>query len=268
VTSLEQARSFIQRHPGERLKFVVLRGGRPLTLAVTPADGRHVYVEADGRKVPMTDSKVPVGFLGIEEQQYQVNVTSNPLVAIGRAGAALGRVTGQVALGFAQVFSLHGLSSFGHDVAAGISGSNTAGAGATGPSTAPTGPPTLPVKGQGSGNAGAGSSSDSSTGIISVVGAAELAVQALHQSISVALGILVAINISIGLINLFPMLPFDGGHVAIAVYERLRSRRGRRYYVDVRKLMPMTYLVIAFMLILGTGAVYLNIVHPVHLPGG
>jgi membrane-associated protease RseP (regulator of RpoE activity) len=70
------------------------------------------------------------------------------------------------------------------------------------------------------------------------------------------------------MVNLFPMLPLDGGHVAIAIYERLRSRRGRPYHADVAKLMPVAYLFLLFMVVFGLGALYMNIVHPASLPGG
>ena len=48
--------------------------------------------------------------------------------------------------------------------------------------------------------------------------------------------VMVEINVFIGLLNLLPMLPLDGGHVLIAVYERIRSRKGRPYHADVAKL--------------------------------
>ena len=49
------------------------------------------------------------------------------------------------------------------------------------------------------------------------------------QDFGDCLVLLSAVNIFIGLVNWFPMLPFDGGHMVIALYERIRSRRGRRY---------------------------------------
>jgi membrane-associated protease RseP (regulator of RpoE activity) len=64
------------------------------------------------------------------------------------------------------------------------------------------------------------------------------------------------------------MLPLDGGHVSIAIYERVRSRRGRRYHADVRKMMPLAYAFLAFIVAIGLGALYANILHPVSLPGG
>ena len=42
------------------------------------------------------------------------------------------------------------------------------------------------------------------------------------------------------------MLPLDGGHVAIAVYEKIRTgRRKVLYHADVAKLMPFTWLMLA-----------------------
>lgn len=67
------------------------------------------------------------------------------------------------------------------------------------------------------------------------------------------------INLVLGVINMFPLLPLDGGHAAIATYERLRSRKGRRYYADVNKLMPVAavcLVLLAFMFLTG---LYLDI---------
>jgi len=52
------------------------------------------------------------------------------------------------------------------------------------------------------------------------------------------------VNIFVGVLNMLPMLPLDGGYVAIATYERLRSKRGLRYHADVNKMAPFIY---AFM---------------------
>ena len=72
-------------------------------------------------------------------------------------------------------------------------------------------------------------------------------------------------NLVLGLFNLIPLLPLDGGHVAIATYERIRSRGGRRYQVDVMKLLPLTYAVVMVLILLGVSTIFLDIVHPIHL---
>jgi membrane-associated protease RseP (regulator of RpoE activity) len=76
------------------------------------------------------------------------------------------------------------------------------------------------------------------------------------------LSLLASLNVSVGVFNMFPLLPLDGGHAAVAAYERVRSRRGRRYYADVSKLMPLvaaTVAVLGFMFLTG---LYLDIVRP------
>ena len=66
------------------------------------------------------------------------------------------------------------------------------------------------------------------------------------------LGILfVSSNIFIGVFNLVPLLPFDGGHAAIATYERIREAISKkRHHADVAKLMPLTYATLAVLLLM------------------
>ncbi len=49
-----------------------------------------------------------------------------------------------------------------------------------------------------------------------------------------------------------PLLPLDGGHVAIATYEKIASMiKGRRVMVDVQKLMPITAAVLIVLVVHG-----------------
>ena len=81
--------------------------------------------------------------------------------------------------------------------------------------------------------------------------------------------ILIVINIFFGVFNLFPMLPLDGGHVAIAVYEKIRTgRRKVLYHADVAKLMPFTWLFMMFLAILIVPAFLTDILHPMANPFG
>ena len=66
------------------------------------------------------------------------------------------------------------------------------------------------------------------------------------------------VNISVGVFNMFPLLPLDGGHAAIATYERIRSRRGKRYYADVNKLMPVAAVCIALLAFMFLTGLYLD----------
>ena len=72
------------------------------------------------------------------------------------------------------------------------------------------------------------------------------------------------INIFIGVFNLVPLLPLDGGHVAVASYERVREiGRKTRYHADVYKLIPLTYGVIFVLMAVGMLALYADIFDPV-----
>lgn len=69
-----------------------------------------------------------------------------------------------------------------------------------------------------------------------------------------------AVNVFIGILNLVPLPPFDGGHLAVVGLETLRGRR-----IDARKLVPITAAVAAFFIFLGLSVIYLDIVKPVDL---
>lgn len=105
-----------------------------------------------------------------------------------------------------------------------------------------------------------------STRPASIVGVVRIAVQVTQNSAGQLLSILAAVNIFIGLLNMLPMLPLDGGYVAIATYERLRSRRGLRYHADINKLTPVIYAFMAVLLFLMASTLFLDIAHPIANP--
>ena len=75
---------------------------------------------------------------------------------------------------------------------------------------------------------------------ISIIGAARAGKQIADENgVRGALLFYAAFNIFIGVLNLLPLLPLDGGHIMVATYERARSRRGRMYHADFAKLLPM-----------------------------
>jgi membrane-associated protease RseP (regulator of RpoE activity) len=74
--------------------------------------------------------------------------------------------------------------------------------------------------------------------------------------------LLAVLNVFVGVFNMFPLLPLDGGHAVIATYERVRERRGQRYYADVSKAMPFATAVIVLLLFLFASGLYLDITQP------
>ncbi len=92
---------------------------------------------------------------------------------------------------------------------------------------------------------------------ISVIGLVQIAGE-LEESL-VLLGF---VNVFVGVLNVVPLYPLDGGHFAVAFYERLRGRPA-----DVRKLLPVAAAVFIFVLTLGLLGIYLDIFNPLEIPG-
>jgi len=113
--------------------------------------------------------------------------------------------------------------------------------------------------------------------VTSVVGAGDVTGQVLASKIgwqpkvSLVLLIVASLNIFVGLFNLLPLLPLDGGHLAVVIYERIRAwlarLRGRPDPgpVDYRKLVPVSVGVFALLVGLGLLLIMADIVNPVHI---
>lgn len=101
---------------------------------------------------------------------------------------------------------------------------------------------------------------------VSIYGIFRLGNSAAQDSgVAALLGIFALINIFIGVFNLTPILPFDGGHVAIAVYEKVQEWRlhlSVRYYADINKLLPVVYAVILVLGLIFVSSLYLDIANP------
>jgi membrane-associated protease RseP (regulator of RpoE activity) len=110
-----------------------------------------------------------------------------------------------------------------------------------------------------------GTNTDQSTQPTTVVGISRFSeLVGGETGIGGILLMLASVNIFIGLFNLFPMLPFDGGHAAIATYERLRSRRGHApYRADVAKMIPVALAMMGFLVFLMVSGLYLDIFKPI-----
>jgi membrane-associated protease RseP (regulator of RpoE activity) len=90
---------------------------------------------------------------------------------------------------------------------------------------------------------------------ISVVGASIIGGDAFEHGYFMAFWFFLAqLNFVLGAINLVPLLPFDGGHIAIAVFEKIRNmiRKARRIDaappVNYLRLMPATYVILVFVI--------------------
>lgn len=215
---------------GKPVSLSLDRHGRIISTSVTPVDGKSV--KFDGQPYLPSSAKAR-GVIGIS----LVAGTTHPSVigAIGRSFTDLGSFSWQTVTALFSHFSPHGIAQYAAQLVH--------------PSTNPA-------------SAGAQSRFASPVGIV------RLASQAAQAGVETVLGLLISINIFVGIFNLVPLLPLDGGHVVIAIYERIRSRKGRAYHVDIFKLMPLTYVVIGVLVVLSVTALYLDLTHPIGNPFG
>jgi membrane-associated protease RseP (regulator of RpoE activity) len=227
VETFDQVHDVLVAHAGKTVTLVVDRNGQRFDATTT--------LGTDQTK----------GILGIRPEAPPT-MRLDPIHAIGQTGTEFTEVTRGTLGFFGSFFSPSGLSGFAHDV------------------LHPGGTPTV-NDGNGSSSAAASSSSADSNRPVSIIGAARLGSELTQEGPLTFILFFASINIVIGLFNLIPLLPLDGGHLVIATYERIRSRRGRPYHADVVKLLPLTYAVVLLLIVLGASTIFLDVVNPIHL---
>jgi membrane-associated protease RseP (regulator of RpoE activity) len=213
---------------GQAVNLGIDRAGRLLHLSVTPRSGKGLR-DSNGALQNRP-------YIGVSLAPTTTSV--NPLQAIKTATFNIGSYTKLEVLGTGRLFSASGLSSFYDQV--------------TNPKVAAK---------------LAAHPTDKLNRPLSLVGIASLGVQdqqngGLHQ----LLILLILINIIFGLLNMLPMIPLDGGHVAVAAYEWIRTKKGQAFYrADITKMFPVVAVFLAFLLVITLSAVYLDITHPLQI---
>ncbi len=113
--------------------------------------------------------------------------------------------------------------------------------------------------------------------VTSVVGAGDVTGQVLEAKIGwqpkvgLVLLIIASLNIFVGAFNLLPLLPLDGGHLAVVIYERARAWLARLFGrpdpgpVDYRRLVPLSVGVFALLVGVGLLLIMADLVNPIHL---
>lgn len=236
VQTFAEASAIIQRSPGEQLDVVVERAGERVDLTLTPVAAERGQVDAEGRPVLDEQGKPitrTVGYAGIFAQSEYV---PQPL-ATGPELAI--QQTGAVA---SLVVNLPAkLWNVGASLV-------------TGAERDPNGP-------------------------LSVVGVGRLAGEVaatdapVLNRLVVLMNLLAALNIALFVFNLIPLLPLDGGHVVVALWEGVKrawariTRRPAPKPVDATRLVPVTVVVAVLLIGMGALLIVADLVKPMSLLG-
>ena len=115
-------------------------------------------------------------------------------------------------------------------------------------------------------------------GLVGVVGAARVSGQTIEsgklsgtERVATFLLLIASLNIFVGLFNLLPILPLDGGHMAVALVDEIRAfiarlrGRPRPQGIDVNVLTPVTMVVFVLLAVLTVLLVIADIFNPISL---
>lgn len=115
-------------------------------------------------------------------------------------------------------------------------------------------------------------------GFIGVVGAGRISGEVLASEETLSFKLLqfvllvAGLNLFVGLFNLLPLLPLDGGHLAVLAFEqardklrRMRGYTGELLRVDLTKLLPLTYAVVVLFAGFTVWLLGADIVNPIRI---
>jgi membrane-associated protease RseP (regulator of RpoE activity) len=227
--SWDETRRLIRSSSGPT-EFVVLRDGSRVTIDAIVAEsiftdeGRLVEIARPGEQLgEAAPGEEKVGFLGVSPEPEFDRDGLGP--AIVDAGGRTWDVTLLSFRGIGEVFGM----IFGGELWDAVTGEGDR---------------------------------DVDEGPLGLVGAGRIAGESVARGRFLDLiGLVVGFTIFVGVMNLLPLPPLDGGHLAVLAYEKVTGRT-----VDVRKLIPIAAAVISFFVVLFVAVLYLDLARPVKIP--
>lgn len=231
--------AYLSERAGVPVSMTIERGGAELDVSVTPMDSRLLLPPAQSETAAPIAGPA-VGKIGITPVIRNERV--DPLTAVGRSFTQMFTVGWEVIKQIGDIFSPSGIENYFHLLTESSDDASDQ----------------LPVD--------PASEAETQNRFLSPLGFVDVAHGAASAGLREVLVLLFSFNLFIGIFNLMPLLPFDGGHVAVATYEKLRSSRGRRHMVDFAKLLPVSYAVFIIIVFIGLSSLWLDVFNPIQNP--
>jgi len=234
VATFAEASALIQAAPGRNLDILIRRDGAERMLVLTPVLAERPVYDDRNQEVLDADGQVvtqSVGFAGIRPTS---ELMRQPIWAGPEAAIEnVGAVVGIVVQLPVKLY-------------------DTAVALFTGAERDPDGP--LSIVGVG------------------VIGGEIASADApILSRIAGMLGLVASVNIALFVFNLVPLLPLDGGHVVVALWDGIRRgwvklfRRPPPPPVDATRLVPVTFVVVVLLVAMGAILILADLFNPIDL---
>ena len=234
ISTFADASAIIRESPGRSLVIVVERDGVPQSVTLTPAAVEQPVTDAAGR--PVLDANgdprmQEVGFAGIRQEVEYLRqpIWAGPAAAVENVGAVAGIIWQLPVKVYETALTL-----------------------VTGEERDPNGP--LSVVG---------------AGILS--GEVAAADAPILNRVAGFLGLLASLNIALFVFNLVPLLPLDGGHIVVALWEGIKRSWAKIFNrpppqpVDATKLVPVTFVVVIALIVMGAVLILADIFNPMSI---